>query len=145
MKEKYFIQDSACYDIKDIVKEKAEFHRLNFLDADYPEVLKGSDLIFYRNVSIYFKSETQDRIFRKLADLLNDNGCLVVSSTETLAHDIGILSLVELDGIYLFRKNPESPAAGQRTFAECKEAGTAAPVSRRAVTKSRKDAKIMDA
>ena len=127
---------SAGYCIKDIVKEKAEFHRLNFLDADYPEVLKGSDLIFYRNVSIYFKAETQDKIFRKLAGLLNDNGCLVVSSTETLAHDIGILSLVELDGTYLFRKNRKSPAAGQWPFAESKGAETAAPVSRRAAAKS---------
>jgi chemotaxis protein methyltransferase CheR len=145
IKKKYFTaQGSACYGLKDLVKERAEFHRLNFLDAEYPEVLKGSDLIFYRNVSIYFKAETQDKIFRKLADLLNDNGCLVVSSTETLAHDTGILSLVELEGIYLFRKNIKSPAAVHWTFAESKEAETRAPVSRRGVTKSR-NATIMDA
>jgi len=137
MKKKYFIHGSACYGIKDIVKEKVEFLRLNFLDADYPEVLKGADLIFYRNVSIYFTFETQDKIFRKLADLLNDNGCLVVSSTETLAHDTGILSLVELDGIYLFRKKIKALAACQWRPEEAKEAGTAAPVSRRAATKSR--------
>jgi chemotaxis protein methyltransferase CheR len=136
MKDKYFIKGNTCYDIRGIVREKVEFHRLNFLDDDYPEVLQGADLIFYRNVSIYFKSETQDKIFRKLADLLNDNGCLILSSTETLAHDTGILSLVELDGIYLFRKNIKPPVASQRHFAGPKEAEIAAPFSRGAETKS---------
>ena len=131
MKKKYFTAlDNSCYVMKDIVKDKAEFHRLNFLDTEYPEVLKGADVIFYRNVSIYFKPETQNTIFRKLADLLNDEGCLIVSSTETLAHDIGILSLVELDGIYLFRKNGGPTAAGQCPPAGLKDLYTVPPVSR---------------
>ena len=114
MKKKYFVASGdSCYVLKDVVKDKAEFHRLNFLDKQYPEVLKGADVIFYRNVSIYFKPETQDKIFRKLAELLNDEGCLIVSSTETLAHDTGVLSLMECDGIYLFRKNGRRAAVGQ--------------------------------
>lgn len=109
-KKKYFVEvGEGLHRIKDVVKDKATFHRLNFLEPEYPEVLRRADVIYYRNVSIYFKPETQGRIFRKLADLLNEKGCLIVSSTETLAHDIGILSLVEIDGVYFFRNYSESP------------------------------------
>ena len=66
------------------------------------------DVVFYRNVSIYFNPETQKNIFKKLSDLINENGYLFVGSTETISHDIGILSLVEMDGIFLFRKMKKS-------------------------------------
>jgi chemotaxis protein methyltransferase CheR len=132
VKNKYFVDlGKGLYGIKECVKDKAAFHRLNFLASEYPEVLKGTDVIYYRNVSIYFKPETQDRIFRKLAELLNENGCLIVSSTETLAHDIGILSLVEVDGIYLFRKFRKS--AGHGRPAHPKEVEAIPPLSRPAI------------
>jgi len=61
-------------------------------------------VIFYRNVSIYFDPQDQKTIFSKLSDLLNENGYLIVSSAETLAHNIGIMSLIEIDNQFLYQK-----------------------------------------
>ena len=108
LKEKYFEKlANNLYRIKDVVKENVEFEKLNLLSDTYPDALRGADVIFYRNVSIYFEPETQKNIFRNLAGLLNDNGYLFVSSTETLSHNIGILSLIEMDGSFLYHKKIE--------------------------------------
>ena len=36
--------------------------------------------------------------------MLNENGYLLVGSAETLSHDIGVLSLVQMDGLFIYRK-----------------------------------------
>jgi len=108
LKGKYFESvANNLYKIKDIVKENVEFEKLNLLSDTYPDALRGADVIFYRNVSIYFEPETQKNIFRNLAGLLNEKGYLFVSSTETLSHNIGILSLIELDGSFIYHKEIE--------------------------------------
>lgn len=105
LREKYFESaENNLYRVKDIVRQNVGFGRLNLLSETYPEELAGADVIFYRNVSIYFEPQTQKNIFKKMAGLLNENGYLFVSSTETLSHDFGILSLVEMDGIFIYHK-----------------------------------------
>lgn len=90
--------------IKDFVREGVKFIKLNLLNDDFPDELKGVDVIFFRNVSIYFNPETQKNILKKLSELLNEKGYLFVGSTETLSHDTGVLSLIEMDGVFLFQK-----------------------------------------
>ena len=108
LKKKYF-EECGCnrYKIKDFVREKVEFRRLNLLSDSYPEELKMLDIIFYRNVSIYFEPGTQRSIFSNLAGLLREDGYLFLSATETLSHNFGILSLVEMDGMFFFRNKRE--------------------------------------
>ncbi len=108
LRERYFEPlPGNLYRIKDCIKEGVEFRNLNLLSDIYPPEFSGTDVIFYRNVSIYFEPDAQKHIFTKLAGLLNDNGYLFVSSTETLSHNIGVLSLVEIDGVFLYEKHLE--------------------------------------
>ncbi|MEW5746599.1 MAG: CheR family methyltransferase [Nitrospirota bacterium] len=105
LKRKYF--DPAgpgLFRLKSAVCGQVEFLLLNLLSPAYPDSLKNLDVIFYRNVSIYFEPKVQKEIFSKLADLLNDNGYLIVSSTETLSHNIGVMSLIEIDSLFLYQK-----------------------------------------
>ncbi|MBF0506380.1 MAG: hypothetical protein HQL09_06050 [Nitrospirae bacterium] len=108
LREKYFERTGESnYKVRDVVRNRVEFVELNLLSEAYPDKLRGADIIFYRNVSIYFEPETQKNIFRNLAGMLNENGYLLVGSAETLSHDIGVLSLVEMDGLFLYRKKIE--------------------------------------
>ncbi len=97
----------AGYMILDTVKQSVEFKNFNLLSDFYPNTLQGIDIIFYRNVSIYFDPESQRKIFHKLSQILSEGGYLFVSSSETLFHNIGILSLVEIDGVFLYHKGVE--------------------------------------
>ena len=107
--KKYFEPaDNNRHKVKDFVREGVKFRRLNLLNDDFPDELKGMDVVFYRNVSIYFNPETQKNIFKKLSNLINEKGYLFLGSTETISHDIGMLSLIETDGVFLFRKMKKS-------------------------------------
>jgi chemotaxis protein methyltransferase CheR len=105
-KQKYFeaLRDNR-YRIQESVRERVDFRELNLLADSFPPEFEGFDIIFYRNVSIYFEPETRDKIFSKLASLLRTEGILFVSSTETISHDNGLLSLVEMEDQYFFCKD----------------------------------------
>lgn len=91
--------------IIDLIRNSVIFINLNLTHDAYPEDIQQADVIFYRNVSIYFEPETQKKIFINLSKLLNENGYLIVSSTETLSHNYKILQLIEINGYFLFQKS----------------------------------------
>ncbi|MBF0227322.1 MAG: hypothetical protein HQK76_17895 [Desulfobacterales bacterium] len=90
--------------IKENIKKMVEFKNFNLLNTNYPDYLKNMDIIFYRNVSIYFDNNSKKNIFQSLADALNQNGYLFVGKAETIFHNLNILSLVQIDGNFLFKK-----------------------------------------
>jgi hypothetical protein len=50
----------------------------------------------------------------RLAELLPIGGYLIVGATETLHHDLGILALVERNGLFVFRKQAEFSLGDRR-------------------------------
>lgn len=69
--------------MKDELKAPISFKQLNFMD-DWP--IKGPfDIIFCRNVVIYFKKETQRVLFDKFANVLADDGLIYIGHSENLA------------------------------------------------------------
>ena len=58
------------------------FNQLNLLG---PWRMRGPfDLIFCRNVVIYFDKPTQKRLFNRYADILKDDGFLYIGHSESL-------------------------------------------------------------
>lgn len=103
--------DSFCiasnlFRIKEFIRRSVFFQVANLNSEIYPPAARNPDIIFYRNVSIYFPVEVQQAIFRRLANSLATGGYLVVSSTETIHHNIGILSLMEIDDLFVYKKFP---------------------------------------
>ncbi|MDW8372040.1 MAG: CheR family methyltransferase [Planctomycetota bacterium] len=78
---KYFTKDGLDWVIKDDLKRMIEFKELNLLDA-YP--ISGQlDVIFIRNVLIYFDIETKREILAKCRKLLRPDGYLFLGGAET--------------------------------------------------------------
>jgi chemotaxis protein methyltransferase CheR len=126
--EKYFDPlDSDIYKIKDFVKEPVEFSVFNLKSDSYPDKFHVMDIIFYRNVSIYFKPEGQSMIFKKLANILNKNGYLFVSATETFFHNLDILSLIEVEDAFLYQSSPIIKIEDRRSHKKKKESIKAEP------------------
>jgi chemotaxis protein methyltransferase CheR len=66
------------------IRESVRFGYLNLMDPVYP-VDDAMDVIFCRNVLIYFDKATQQDVLRKLCEHLRPDGLLFISHTETVA------------------------------------------------------------
>jgi len=70
------------YCVQDNIKRIVRFAKLNLMD-EWP--MKGPfDLIFCRNVMIYFDSSTQRRLVQRFGDILVPGGHLLVGHSESL-------------------------------------------------------------
>ena len=62
------------------------FTRVNLLDAHWPNVPGPIDVMFCRNVMIYFDKPTQYQILKKFAPLLREDGLLFAGHSESFMH-----------------------------------------------------------
>jgi chemotaxis protein methyltransferase CheR len=65
------------------LRTRVTFRRLNFMDEHYP--LGELDVVFFRNVMIYFDRATQKRVVERQCRLLRPGGYLFVGHTESVA------------------------------------------------------------
>ncbi|HFD38715.1 MAG TPA: hypothetical protein ENJ31_02525 [Anaerolineae bacterium] len=109
LREKYFRAKGPDFCPIPPVKDAVRFAVHNLLGDDLPPDLTGMDIIFCRNVTIYFDEAARDRLNARLAAALREGGYLFVASAETMGHNRGRLALVPLDDAFVFRKGPTAP------------------------------------
>ncbi len=81
--QRYFTLFGDSWKIKDEIRAMVNFRKLNLM---LPFTALGKfDIIFCRNVAIYFTLEDRKKLFNKIADSLADDGFLVIGSTESLS------------------------------------------------------------
>lgn len=81
--KEYFEQvDADTWQVKPFVRERVSFRAQNLLD---PYTLLGKfDVVFCRNVLIYFSSDLKYDILRRIHRSMNKGGYLVLGSSESL-------------------------------------------------------------
>ena len=81
--EKYFNNHGDTWRIKDEVRGMADFKKQNLLE---PFRDNGKwDIVLCRNVAIYFKLEDRQRLFNKIAGIIEPDGYLLIGASEHLA------------------------------------------------------------
>lgn len=65
------------------LRRQVEFIRLNLMEEHYP-INDQMDIIFFRNVIIYFSKETQERMINKICRHLRPGGYIFMGHSETL-------------------------------------------------------------
>lgn len=80
--ERYFNSNGYHWKIRDDIRAMVVFQKFNLM---LPFMGLGQfDIIFCRNVAIYFSLEDRKTLFNKIADVLAPDGYLVIGSTESL-------------------------------------------------------------
>lgn len=81
---RYFLDyDQNSYQVRPEVKAYATFKQINLQSERYPFKEK-LDLIFCRNVMIYFDKVTKERLINRFYDHLNVGGYLIMGQSENL-------------------------------------------------------------
>jgi chemotaxis protein methyltransferase CheR len=70
--------------IRPELRRRIAFHQLNLMDEDYG-ISETFDVVFFRNVMIYFDKPTQEAVINKLCRNLAVGGYLFVGHSESLA------------------------------------------------------------
>jgi chemotaxis protein methyltransferase CheR len=69
------------------VRQRVNFMRMNLMDGSYP-IDRDVDIIFCRNVLIYFEREIQRKVVENLCTHLRPGGYLMVGHSESMVHSV---------------------------------------------------------
>ena len=85
--QKNLAGDEVLIKVNDDLKRMVTFGQMNLNDANYPFQRNQFDVVFCRNVLIYFSVEDQNTILKKLFALLKIGGTLYIGHSEN-PHDL---------------------------------------------------------
>lgn len=114
LRERYVTKNrDGSFEIHPRIKKMVTFSYLNFADDVYPSLLNNTsamDVIFCRNVLMYFTAQRAKQVVGNLYRALVDGGWLIVSPTEASNSLLFSFTPVEFPGAVLYRKieNAES-------------------------------------
>ncbi|MEG0296289.1 MAG: protein-glutamate O-methyltransferase CheR [Clostridium sp.] len=80
-KSKYFVKEDNKCKVKTSITSMVRFKQHDLISDTYESNL---DIIVCRNVVIYFKNETKDKIFDKFSKSLKSGGLLFIGATESI-------------------------------------------------------------
>ncbi|MGC9323141.1 MAG: CheR family methyltransferase [Desulfomonilia bacterium] len=104
IKQRYFTPAGGMYTLTDDIKVLVELQYLNFNDERRVRLLKGFDIIFCRNVLIYFDDDVRKRFVSQLYDNLNPGGYLFIGHSESLHNISRAFKLVHFPGALAYKK-----------------------------------------
>jgi len=84
---KYFINTSDVYELNPHIKKMARFRNINLIDSMKTKSMRNMDVIFCRNVLIYFDEKARKTVVSNLYDSLRSGGFLFIGYSESL-HNI---------------------------------------------------------
>ncbi len=109
-RDRHFDATTDGYRLKDIARQQVSFRQANLLAPDFLPGLHTYDVVFCRNLLIYFDRSTQDRAVRVLERLLTPEGTLFVAPAETPVLLWHAFESAKVPMAFAFRKATLTPA-----------------------------------
>jgi chemotaxis protein methyltransferase CheR len=105
LKRRHFTEvEPGQFRVNDEVRCLCHFGRLNLLDEERIVFIGRADVVFCRNVLIYFDKRSKRKGINILYDRLNDGGYLLLGHTESLLNLSTAFELVHLSEDLVYRR-----------------------------------------
>lgn len=103
--EKYFIQYNDKYILKDFIKEKVKFKRINLInDRELRSLGKNFDFIFCKNVLIYFDNFSRRKVIENFYKMMNENAYIFLGSSESLNRITEAFYIKKIENQIIYQK-----------------------------------------
>jgi chemotaxis protein methyltransferase CheR len=109
---KYFHQQDDGFKVADAVREMVTITHLNLFDAGRMTMLGKVDLIFCRNVIIYFDQAAKKRVIESFHTALYDGGYLLLGHSESLLNISTLFTLRHFKNDMIYQKPDRIPHGG---------------------------------
>lgn len=103
LRERYFRRSGENWRVREDIRRMCDFRKHNLMDSFMG--LGRFDVVFCRNVAIYFQPKSKAALFDKLAGALEPPGYLLIGSSESLSGVSAKFSPVTESNMIFYRKN----------------------------------------
>ncbi len=100
----WFRAEGGKWHVKDRIRSLVSFGHLNLLDDRAMDLVGSVDVIFCRNVMIYFDLAARKRVVRAFRERLREGGYLLLGHSESLLDVTADFELVQLRHDLVYRK-----------------------------------------
>jgi len=101
---KYFKDSEGVYVLSDTVKSMVKFMNINLVDEKDVRQLKGIDIVFCRNVLIYFDDKAKKKAVSLIYDVLKPDGYLFIGTSESLHNITRAFRPIVINKVVVYQK-----------------------------------------
>ncbi|QGY41417.1 protein-glutamate O-methyltransferase CheR [Pseudodesulfovibrio cashew] len=102
--QRYFIMDKGTNTLKEEVKKIVNFGPINLKDRAQTRLVERSQIVFCRNVIIYFDDEMKKRVIGSFYDNLLPGGYLIIGHSESLHNISRAFKPIHYPGAIVYKK-----------------------------------------
>lgn len=102
--KKYFKPNGQNYELSPAVKNTVKFMNINLIDERKMKLVSGRDVIFCRNVLIYFDDKAKKKAVSLLYDSLKPGGYLIIGLSESLHSVTRALKPVVINKVVVYQR-----------------------------------------
>ncbi len=100
----YFTEKDNMFHIKPNLKKLIKFGQINLNDASMTSKVEKSQVVFCRNVIIYFDDDVRANVVNAFYNNLEDDGTLVIGHSETLQNVADQFKMIHYKGTSIYHK-----------------------------------------
>jgi len=117
----YFAERGKFFELTPRIRQRVDFRYLNLSEDSFPSLstgIWGMDVIFCRNVLIYFDAPTVERVARRLIASLSDDGWLLLGASDPTISEMVECDVVLTDAGLAYRRKGAGGPTDIRTGRE---------------------------
>ena len=104
LKSEYFTQKGLLYEIADFLKDVVDFQVINVMDKAQMKGLGKFDVIFSRNMLIYFDDVSRKEVATTFYNMLNPSGFVFLGHAESMNRIVSTFKTRKFDNAIIYQK-----------------------------------------
>ena len=100
----WFVKKPLGYELCDDLQGTVDFHVANVFDKNEMRKLGKFDVIFSRNMLIYFDDASRKEVAMTFYDMLNPNGYVLLGHAEYMSRIVSVFNAKKIDNTLIYQK-----------------------------------------